>query len=106
MSNQFVGKPVNLSFAAWINAPGIHKGILSVYADELFDYNDNRHSYEIGRQIAILAKTAGLKTKGSLIRKKPNSNTYAIVKTKYPVLVDIILNKLMLDQKKLIIEVY
>lgn len=45
----------------WINNPGTYKGILSVYAKESFDYEDCRRSYEIGRQIAILAKARGLK---------------------------------------------
>lgn len=98
------GQPVTLE--RWINTPGIRKGILAVYANEPFDYADNRASYEIGRQIAVLAKTAGLSTRGSVLRKKPNSQVMAIVKTKMPILSDIIYQQLMFRPEQLKVEMF
>jgi hypothetical protein len=102
MSNIPRGNKVTLE--QWINHPGIRKGILSVYANESFDYEDNRGSYELGRQIAILAKEAGLSTRGAILRKKPNSNNMAIVKTKLPILTDIVYRQLMFKTSQLVVE--
>jgi hypothetical protein len=104
MSNIPKGKQVAVE--QWINNPGIRKGILSVYANESFDYTDNRGSYEIGRQIALLAKAAGLSTRGTILRKKPNSQVMAIVKTKMPILTDIIYRQLMFKPEHLKVEMY
>jgi hypothetical protein len=106
MSNTVKERFVKNSFEVWINIPGIRKGILSVYSNEPFDYTDERQSYEIGRQIAILAKSAGMSTRGSLLRKKAGSNDLEVVKTKYPILIDIVRNQLMFDYRHLIIENY
>ena len=57
-------------------------GFLSVYNEEDFDPDINSSAYEIGRQMAIIAKAYGYKTKGGLIRRKPKSEEYAWVKTK------------------------
>lgn len=104
MSNVQVGREITLE--KWINNIGIRKGILSVYAGEPFNYDDNRASYEIGRQIAILAKANGLKTRGSILRKKPNSETMAIVKTKMPILKRIIYVELGFKSDQLSVEHY
>ena len=104
MSNTHGGTKVTLE--QWINTPGIRKGILAVYANEPFDYEDNRASYEIGRQIAILAKEAGLNTRGTIIRKKPNSQQMAIVKTKMPVLSEIIYRKLQFTPDQMRVEMF
>lgn len=95
-----------VSVEQWINNPGIRKGILSVYANESFDYEDNRASYEIGRQIAMLAKAAGLATRGSILRKKPNSQMMAVVKTKMPILTNIVYRELMFTPSQLKVEMY
>ena len=75
MSNARSGYSVTLE--QWINNPGIREGILAVYANRPFDYEDNRASYEIGRQIALLGREAGLSTRGAILRKKPNSEQLA-----------------------------
>jgi hypothetical protein len=74
----------------WINNRNIRRGILSVYANEPFNYDDDSRGYEIGRQIAICAKAMGFKTRGTILRKKPNSEQMAIVKTKLKALTWII----------------
>ena len=104
MSNSPKGTQVTVE--QWINNPGIRRGILSVYANESFDYNDNRGSYEIGRQIAILAKAAGLSTRGAILRKKPNSQMMAVVKTKMPILTNIIYRELKFKPEQLRVEMY
>lgn len=104
MSNTRKGNKVTLE--QWINTPGIRKGILSVYANEPFDYDDNRAAYEIGRQIALLAKEAGLTTRGSVLRKKPNSQQMAIVKTKMPILSEIIYRRLNFKPDHLRVEMF
>lgn len=104
MSN--MPKGYNVSLEKWINNPGIRKGILSIYANEPFDVDDNRASYEIGRQIAILVKTAGLSTRGSILRKKPKSEQMAIVKTKMPILAHIIHCELGFKGRELAVENY
>lgn len=96
----------SVSLEQWINNPGIRKGILSVYDNESFDYSDNRASYEIGRQIALLAKSAGLSTRGSILRKKPNSQMMAVVKTKMPILTNIVYRELMFTPSQLKVEMY
>jgi hypothetical protein len=104
MSNTSNG--VSVTLEQWINNPGIRKGILAVYANEPFDYEDNRASYEVGRQIAILAKEAGLKTRGAILRKKPNSEQMAIVKTKMPLLQNIIYKQMQYKPSQLKVEMY
>lgn len=106
MSNLVHTKTQNVTLEEWINNPGIRKGILSIYANKDFDYNDNTASYELGRQIAILAKQAGLATRGSVLRKKPNSDRIAIVKTKLPILGRIVHQELMFKPKQLALTVY
>lgn len=105
MSN-LVSKGQAVSLELWINNPGIRKGILAIYSNEPFDYDDHRSSYEIGRQIALLAKASGLSTRGTVLRKKPNSNMMAIVKTKMPILSDIIYKQLMFRPEQLKVEMY
>lgn len=95
MSN-IVTKSQRVPLEVWINNPRIQVGILSVYADEPFDYTISSPGYDIGRQIAILAKLAGLHTRGSILRKRPNSNQMAIVKTKMPILHNIVYRQLQL----------
>lgn len=104
MSNTRDGNTVTLE--QWINTPGIRKGILAVYAGEPFDYEDNRGSYEIGRQIAILAKQEGLNTRGTILRKKPKSEQMAIVKTKMTILSQIVYHKLEFRPDHLRIEMF
>lgn len=104
MTNMRSGQSVTLE--KWINNPGIRKGILSSYASEPFDYSDNRASYEIGRQIAILAKTKGLNTRGSILRKKPNSQLMAIVKTKLSILQQIVYYELGFKPSQLAVELF
>ena len=104
MSNTKKGSKVTLE--QWINSPGIRKGILAVYANEPFDYDDNRAAYEIGRQIALLAKEAGLTTRGSVLRKKPNSQQMAIVKTKMSILSQIVYRKLKFHPNQLRVEMF
>lgn len=87
-----------VSLETWINHPQIQIGILSLYAGEPFDDRKNSPGYEIGRQIAILAKLAGLNTRGTILRKKPNSNQMAIVKTKMQILHDIVYRQLQLRE--------
>lgn len=103
-NNVRAGQAVSLE--RWINTPGIRKGILAVYANEPFDYGDNRMAYEIGRQIAVLAKASGLHTRGSVLRRKPNSQVMAVVKTKMPLLSDIIYRQLMFKPEQLKVEMY
>ena len=103
-NNVKAGQAVSLE--RWINTPGIRKGILAVYANEPFDYSDNRMAYEIGRQIAVLAKAAGLYTRGSVLRRRPNSQVMAVVKTKMPILSDIIYRQLMFKPEQLKVEMY
>lgn len=104
MSNTRKGNKVPLE--QWINTPGIRKGILAVYANEPFDYEDNRAAYEVGRQIALLAKEAGLTTRGSVLRKKPNSQQMAIVKTKMTLLSQIVYKQLMFRPEHLALEMF
>lgn len=99
-------KGIKVTLEEWINTPGIRKGILAVYANEPFDYEDNRASYEIGRQIAILVKEAGLNTRGTILRKKPNSQQMAIVKTKMPLLSEIVYRKLQFTPAQLQVEMF
>lgn len=82
MSNHSpVTRPVSFSF--WLNKySSLMKGFISIYESEPFDY-DAGSAYEIGRQMAIHAKACGHKTKGKLIRRKPNSQEFAWVKSQY-----------------------
>lgn len=104
MSNRVSGETITIE--RWLNTPGIKKGILSLYANEPFDYEDNRGSYEIGRQIAILAKSKGLSTRGSILRRKPNSQVMAVVKTKLPILQNIIYYELRYETSQLSVEMF
>ena len=87
-----------VTLEVWINNPQIQRGILSLYSGEPFDDTQNSPGYEIGRQIAILAKNAGLKTRGAILRKKANSSQMAIVKTKMQILHDIVYHQLQLKE--------
>lgn len=87
-----------VTLETWLNNPQIQRGILSLYAGEPFDDKVNSLGYEIGRQIAILAKNAGLMTRGAILRKKPNSNQMAIVKTKMRILHNIVYHQLELRE--------
>jgi hypothetical protein len=87
-----------VSLETWINHPQIQIGILSIYAGEPFDDTRNSPGYEIGRQIAILAKNAGLMTRGAILRKKPHSSQMAIVKTKMQILHNIVYRQLQLRE--------
>lgn len=87
-------KGVSVGLEKWINNYYIQQGILSFYAGEPFDYDKTNPGYEIGRQIALLAHSKGLKTRGSILRKKPNSQQMAIVKTKMNVLHNIVYREL------------
>lgn len=87
-----------VTLETWLNNPQIQRGIMSLYAGEPFDDRVNSTGYEIGRQIAILAKNAGLMTRGAILRKKPNSNQMAIVKTKMRILHDIVYHQLELRE--------
>jgi hypothetical protein len=100
------GKGTSVTLEQWINTPGIRKGILAVYANEPFDYDDNRVAYEIGRQIALLAKEAGLTTRGSILRRKPKSQQMAIVKTKMTILSEIIYRRLKFKPDHLRVEMF
>ena len=91
-------KSRTVSLETWINNPNIQQGILSLYAGEPFDYKKDNTGYEIGRQIAILAKNAGLMTRGAILRKEPNSNQMAIVKTKMQILHNIVYRQLELRE--------
>lgn len=104
MSNARSGYSVTLE--QWINNPGIREGILAVYANRPFDYEDNRASYEIGRQIALLAREAGLSTRGAILRKKPNSEQMAIVKTKMSILSEIVYRRLNFKPEHLTVELF
>jgi hypothetical protein len=104
MTNSRMGVTVTLE--RWINNPGIKKGILSIYLGEPFDYTDNRASYEIGRQVGVLARSNGLTTRGSILRKKPNSEEMAIVKTKLPILQSIVYYQLDFKPSQLTAEIY
>ena len=86
-----------VTLETWINNPRIQEGILSLYAGEPFD-DTKSPGYEIGLQIAILAKNAGLMTRGAILRKKPNSSQMAIVKTKMKILHDIVYHQLQLKE--------
>lgn len=92
MSNTQSGKVTTLE--QWINNYRIQQGILSFYAGEPFDYDKTSPGYEIGRQIAALAYAKGLKTRGSILRKKANSQQMAIVKTKMNILHNIVYREL------------
>ena len=104
MSNTRKGSTVTLE--QWLNNPGIRKGILAFYAGEPFDYEDNRASYEVGRQIALLAKQEGLNTRGSILRRKPNSQQMAIVKTKMSIVSQIVYRKLGFKPSQLALEMF
>lgn len=82
MSNFHKGQTV--SFETWLNKyPEKARGFMSVYSDEPFDYDTATSGYEIGRQLAVLAKLDGLR-RSDLVRKRPKMEAYAFTKTKMP----------------------
>jgi hypothetical protein len=71
-----------VSFEDWLNMrPEKVRGFLSVYNDEPFDYESDTPGYEVGRQLAVLAKQDGLR-RSDLVRKRPKVEAYAFTKTK------------------------
>jgi hypothetical protein len=92
-----------VSLEKWINNNNIQQGILSYYEGKPFDYDNNTSGYEIGRQIAILAVSYGLKTRGLILRRKPNSQQMAIVKTKMPILQKIVYREIGFKPSRLIV---
>lgn len=83
MTSNQAKKVTRISFDKWLNSrKGLRDGFISVYDNAEFN-PEGSSAYEVGRQIAILAKANGYKTKGILLRKKPNSDDYAWVKTRY-----------------------
>lgn len=83
-------KRTTITFEYWVNKSYDFKvGFVSVYDNEAFDMSKDFVAYELGRQVAIIAKIKGHKTKGTLIRRKANSSEFAWVKTKMRVLEDI-----------------
>lgn len=82
MSN-IIGKINYHSFENWVSKPEFVRGFLSVYNNEPFDYNTCTRRYELGRQLAVMAKTHGLR-RSDLVRKKPNSTEYYFTKTRLP----------------------
>jgi hypothetical protein len=99
MSNS--GRGTSVGLEKWINHPSIQRGILSFYAGEPFDYDVVSPGYEIGRQIALLAKSHGLHTRGSILRRKANSQQMAIVKTKMTILHNIVYRELGFNSRRL-----
>ena len=91
MSN--ISEAVHTSMERWLQHPALKRGFLSIYNNEPF--NDTLEisqalGYEIGRQIAVVAKANGYKTKGKLIRKVAKSERFDWVKTNKQVLIDIV----------------
>lgn len=90
MSNHDRVKPRGVSFESWLTKyETLKSGFISVYDDEPFNPDQSSSAYEIGRQMTIVAKQRGYRTKGSLIRRKANSARFAWVKTKRPELENI-----------------
>lgn len=90
MSNHNRVQPRGVSFENWLTKyETLKMGFISVYDEEPFDPDQISSAYEIGRQMAIVAKQRGYKTKGSLIRRQPKSTKFAWVKTKRPELENI-----------------
>lgn len=77
-----MAKGKRVSFEDWLN---MHqekvRGFLSIYNNEPFDYEKDTPGYEIGRQLAVLAKQDGLR-RSDLVRKRPKVEAYAFTKTK------------------------
>lgn len=85
MSNHNRVKPRPVTFEYWLTQhETLKEGFISLYDGEPFDDSKNSSAYEIGRQMAIVAKQRGYKTKGALIRRQANSTKFAWVKTKPP----------------------
>lgn len=83
MSNHNRVKPRGVSFEHWLtNYETLKTGFISVYDEEPFDPDQISSAYEIGRQMAIVAKQRGYRTNGALIRRQPKSDKFAWVKTK------------------------
>jgi hypothetical protein len=81
-SNLSIGKQV--SFETWLNSyPEKVRGFMSVYSDQPFDYDKATSGYELGRQLAVMAKLDGLR-RSDLVRKRPKIEAYAFTKTKMP----------------------
>lgn len=90
MSNHNRVQPRGVTFEYWLTKyETLKEGFISVYDEEPFDPDQNSSAYEIGRQMAIVAKQRGYKTKGALIRRQANSTKFAWVKTKRPELENI-----------------
>lgn len=90
MSNHNRVEPRGVTFEYWLTKyETLKEGFISVYDGEPFDDSQNSSAYEIGRQMAIVAKQRGYKTKGALIRRQANSTKFAWVKTKRPELENI-----------------
>lgn len=90
-----------VSFSLWLNKyQSLMRGFISIYESEPFDY-DAGSAYEIGRQMAIHAKACGHKTKGKLIRRKPNSTEYVWVKSQYKE-IELIARSLGFEPRKLV----
>lgn len=90
MSNHNRVQPRGVSFEYWLTKyEALKTGFVSVYDEEPFDCDNGSSAYEIGRQMAIVAKQRGYKTKGALIRRQPKSTQFAWVKTKRPELENI-----------------
>jgi hypothetical protein len=80
MSN--IVQETEISFDAWLNQyPDKVRGFMSVYNDEPFDYDRGTPGYELGRQLAVMAKRDGLR-RSDLVRKRPKVDAYAFTKTK------------------------
>lgn len=80
MSNIQVGAN-RYTFEDWVNRAERKRGFLSYYNNEPFDYEGASAGYELGRQLAVMAKLDGLR-RGDVLRKKPKSDKYAFTKTK------------------------
>lgn len=73
-----------VSFEDWLNMRSEKvRGFLSFYNGEPFNYDGATPGYEIGRQLAVLAKLDGLR-RSDLVRKRPKVEAYAFTKTKMP----------------------
>lgn len=103
MTSNQANKIKVVNFDSWLNSKkGLREGFISVYDNAEFN-SEGSSSYEVGRQIAIIAKANGYKTKGILLRKKPKSDDYAWVKTRYRD-IESLVRSLGFDTRKLLIK--
>lgn len=80
MSNGIKGG-YQVTFDRWLNHdPRMAQGFVEYFEGLPFNY-DAGGRYELGRQLAVLAKLDGLR-RSDLVRKKPKSPDYAFTKTK------------------------